>query len=82
MFRADTFKIFMTIKPDQEDCEDCPFLEKTIEEYEIWGCKDREVEVNCSGTHLDCFRVQEIEQDIHAFIEDNQAVFEFITEVK
>ena len=80
MFRADTGKIFASIEPSESHCEDCPYFQVTIEEYEIWGCKEREVELSCTGNHLECQIVEGIAHDVEDFIADNTDMFEIIEE--
>jgi hypothetical protein len=77
-FQADTFKIFMSVQPSEGHCEGCPFMSTTIEEYEIWGCKERTKEINCTGTHLDCQIVEGIASDVECFIQDNADMFNII----
>ena len=74
-FRADTSKIFASVQPSEQYCEDCPYLKVTIEEYEIWGCKERETEIDCTGNHLECQIVEGIAQDVEYFIADNTDMF-------
>ncbi|MDX1351561.1 MAG: hypothetical protein R3254_01015 [Thiomicrorhabdus sp.] len=78
MFRADLKTIFSEIVPSEGHCEDCPHLQKHVEEYEIWGCKDREVELDCTGSYLDCHRAEDIAEDVELFIADNTDMFNFI----
>ena len=80
MFKADTVKIFESVQCTERYCEDCQYLCKAVEEYEIWGCKEREVEINCTGNHLECQQVDDVAQDVEDFIADNTDMFNLIKE--
>ena len=82
MFRVDRHKVFEPIQADLLECDGCPYLKCWVEKYKIGNETESELECLCTGTALDCKRVDEIAEEIDSFMLDNSVIFDLIEEVK
>ena len=70
-FKPDLKQIFSEVTCSEHWCEDCPYLSSYIEQYEVWGCKERERVLECKGNHLVCQIAEQEAEDVQNFIDDN-----------
>ena len=83
MHRVNLHRVFQDIVPSYEcEAEECRHLKKYVEDYEIWGCTEREVEYDCRGDCFCCPIVDTKATEIEQFMQDNQEFFEYIEEVE